>query len=282
MGFFSGNYYKEGPGVKKNERQKKGFFSFFEIYIRNFWKLFGIGFVYSAISVLTLGIGNGLAKAGMTHVVRSMGRQKHSFGFSDFFETIKKNWKQSLIIGFLNVVLMGLLGLDIWYFWGYISNAKDLAVTQILGLGVSLALLIIVTFIKYYIWTMTITFSLTIKQMVKNAFHFSFLNVGRNILIAFVMGLIYVGLYFLAIINGGFFVVAAIILACVVPGFKMSLIHANVFPSIKKYIIDPYYAEHKGEDIEKRRALGLEVGEDEVWEEKQEESLFTDTVSNED
>ena len=61
----------------------------------------------------------------------------------------------------------------------------------------------------------------------------------------------------------------------------MSLIHANVFPSIKKYIIDPYYAEHKGEDIEKRRALGLEIGEDEVFEE-QEESLFTDTVSNND
>ena len=281
MGFFSGNYYKEGPGVKKNERQKKGFFSFFEIYIRNFWKLFSISFVYSAISVLTLGIGNGLAKAGMTHVVRSMGRQKHSFGFSDFFDTIKKNWKQSLIMGFLNVILMALLSLDVWYFWGYISNTKELAVTQILGLGVSLALLIIVTFIKYYIWTMTITFSLTIKQMVKNAFHFSFLNVGRNILIAVVMGLIYVGLYFLAVINGGFFVVAAVILTCIVPGFKMSLIHANVFPSIKKYIIDPYYAEHKGEDIEKRRALGLEVGDDEVWDE-QEESLFTDTVSNDD
>ena len=147
MGFFSGNYYKEGPGVKKNERQKKGFFTFFEIYIRNFWKLFGIGFIYSAISVLTLGIGNGLAKAGMTHVVRSMGRQKHSFGLSDFFDTIKKNWKQSLILGLLNVILMALLTLDIWYFWGYISNTSELAVTQILGLGISLGLLIIVTFI---------------------------------------------------------------------------------------------------------------------------------------
>lgn len=279
MGFFSGNYYKEGPGVKKNERQKKEFFTFFEIYIRNFWKLFGIGFIYSAISVLTLGIGNGLAKAGMTHVVRSMGRQKHSFGLSDFFDTIKKNWKQSLILGFVNVVLMAVLALDIWYFWGYISNTEELAVTQILGLGVSLSLLIVVTFIKYYIWTMTITFSLTIKQMVKNAFHFSFLNVGRNILIAVVMGLVYAGLYTLATVNGGFFVIAAILLACVVPGFKMSLVHANVFPSIKKYIIDPYYAEHKGEDIEKRRALGLEIDDDEIFE-PQEESLFTDTVSD--
>ena len=30
---------------------------------------------------------------------------------------------------------------------------------------------------------------------------------------------------------------------------------------IKKYIIDPYYAEHPGEDIEKRQALGIEVEE---------------------
>ena len=31
MGFFSKSYYKEGPGVQKNERKKKGFFAFFEM-----------------------------------------------------------------------------------------------------------------------------------------------------------------------------------------------------------------------------------------------------------
>ena len=46
-------------------------------------------------------------------------------------------------------------------------------------------------------------------------------------------------------------------------------------------MIDPYYREHKGEDIEKRRALGLEISPDELPPEQPEEteSIFTDTVS---
>ena len=47
-------------------------------------------------------------------------------------------------------------------------------------------------------------------------------------------------------------------------------------------MIDPYYAEHKGEDIEKRRALGLDIPEDELENDEKEESLFTDTVSSPD
>ena len=37
----------------------------------------------------------------------------------------------------------------------------------------------------------------------------------------------------------------------------MSLIQFNVFPEVKKYIIDPYYEQHPDEDVEKRRELGL-------------------------
>ena len=41
------------------------------------------------------------------------------------------------------------------------------------------------------------------------------------------------------------------------PSFRSFLIQYNVFPEVKKYIIDPYYEEHPDEDIEKRRELGL-------------------------
>ena len=283
MGLFSSSYYKEGPGVEKNERKKKGFFAFFEIFFRNFWGLFMVGFVYSAISILSLGFANGLAKSGMTHIARSVGREKHSFLFSDFFETIKKNWKQSLALGIINVVFMAILGVDIWYFWSYITNpeVEGMAMLQVIGLGVSLAVLIVATFIKYYIWTMTITFSLTIKQMLKNSFQFVFLNFARNLLASVILGLFYLAIFVIYLINGGFAIVAFIILLGVLPGFKALLVHFISFPQIKKYMIDPYYAEHKGEDIEKRRALGLDIPDDELENEEKEESIFTDTVSKE-
>ncbi len=280
MGLFSNSYYKEGPGVEKNERKKKKFFAFFEIYFRNFWGLLTVGFVYSAISILSLGLANGFAKSGMTYIARSIGREKHSFLFSDFFDTIKKNWKQSLAIGIINVIFMAIIGVDVWYFWGYITapDLKGTALMQIIGLGVSLGVLIIATFIKYYIWTMVITFDLTIKQMIKNSFQFAFLNFGRNFLTALLLGVIYFAFFCLYGINAGFGIIAIILVLGAVPGFKALLVQFVSFPQIKKYMIDPYYAEHKGEDIEKRRALGLDISDDEIENEEKEESIFSDTV----
>ena len=285
MGFFSNSYYKEGPGVEKNERKKKKFFAFFEIYFRNFWGLFTVSFVYSLMSILSVGIANGLAKAGMTHVARSLNREKHSFLLEDFFETIKKNWKQSLALGIINVLLTAILAFDIYYFWSYISrdDLTELAVMEIIGLGLAIALAIVATYIKYYIWTMVITFSLTIKQMIKNSFQFVFLNFFKNLLVSVALGAIYFGLFCLIYTNAYFMVIAIILLIFVVPGFKTLLVQSLSFPSIKKYMIDPYYAEHKGEDIEKRRALGLDIPEDELEnEEETEKSIFTDTVSSAD
>ena len=53
-----------------------------------------------------------------------------------------------------------------------------------------------------------------------------------------------------------------------------SIFQYNIFPSIKKYVIDPYYEAHPEEDIEKRRNLGIEVETDE------EEINEDDTVFN--
>ena len=93
-GFFGlFNYEKEGPGISKNAPKKKTFLIFFETFFRNFWKFMPINLVYSLISVPV--ITGGFASVGITHVARNTARDKHSFGLSDFFDTIKKNWKQA-------------------------------------------------------------------------------------------------------------------------------------------------------------------------------------------
>ena len=85
FGFF--NYEKEGPGIDKNAPQKHGFIVFFETFFRNFWKFIPINLVYCFVSLPI--ITNGFAKVGITHVARNTARDKHSFGLSDFFDTIK-------------------------------------------------------------------------------------------------------------------------------------------------------------------------------------------------
>ncbi len=270
------DYTKEGPGVKKDEKKKKGFFSFFEVYFRNFWSYAKMGPIYWICSIFV--ITNGLSKVGITSVARSIVREKHSFLFEDFLETVKKNWKQALVLGIINTISMVLLAIDLWYFWNYL--AYDFTIFGLIGLALAFLLTVCTTFMKYYIWTLTITFDLSIKQLIKNSFHFVFLNLWRNILISVVMGIIYAALFVLSLINAYLFIVAAIILIFVVPGFKSALIQTNTFPAIKKYIIDPYYEEHKGEDIEKRLSLGLEIPEEELagYKSNDEESIFMDDI----
>ena len=62
------------------------------------------------------------------------------------------------------------------------------------------------------------------------------------------------------------------------PSFKYLLTQYFIFPSIKKYIIDPYYKEHPEEDINKRRDLGIEIEEDE----DEEEPVFSESVKFDD
>ena len=114
-GFFGlFNYEKEGPGISKNAPKKKTFIVFFETFFRNFWKFITINLVYDLISVPVLT--NGLASAGLTNVTRNIARDKHSFGLSDFFDTLKKNWKQALPAGIINTLVYAMLFFDIYFF----------------------------------------------------------------------------------------------------------------------------------------------------------------------
>ena len=267
MGLFSINYNKEGPGIEKNAPKKRTFIVFFETFFRNFWKFCPISLVYSLISLF--GITSGIASVGMTHVARNTARDKHSFGFSDFFETIKKNWKQSLIAGIINTLVYIILGFDIYYF--YFSKGSMASV----GLGISFAMLFIFTVMNYYIWTLMITFKFSLKQIYKNSFKFVFINLKNNLICFFSLLLvlaIYVGIVWifakqwLLVIT-----LEMMIFILTYPSFKFLLVQFCVFPAIRKYIIDPYYEEHPDDDIEKRRDLGLieEVYEDESDEENQ-------------
>lgn len=104
-GFFGlFNYEKEGPGISKNAPKKKTFIVFFETFFRNFWKFIPINLIFTVFFVLFPV--SGLGFVGLTHVTRNIARDKHSFGLSDFFETIKKNWKQALPAGIINTVVL--------------------------------------------------------------------------------------------------------------------------------------------------------------------------------
>lgn len=279
-GFFGlFNYDKVGPGIAKDAPKKKTFFVFFETFFRNFWKFITINIVYYLISLPI--ITNGLASAGLTNVTRNIARDKHSFGLSEFFETIKKNWKQSLACGIINTVVYTLIIFDIYFF-----TLQESSLFSTICLGISFAVFFVFTIMNFYIWTLIITFKFNLKAIYRNSFKFVFINLKGNLICFFgtvIVYAIYIGILYLLAKYYVFAIITEIaIFILTYPAFKYLMVQFCVFPSIKKYIIDPYYKEHPDEDIEKRQRLGLEVnlpkpqktdgedGEDEP------ENVFTD------
>lgn len=272
------NYEKEGPGIDKNAPKKHGFIIFFETYFRNFWKFVPINLVYCLINVPV--ITNGFANVGITHVTRNTARDKHSFGLSDFFETIKKNKKQALIAGLINSIVYILMIINLVFYWFFAKN-----ILQSIGFGFVMAVFFLFTVMNYYLWTLIITFDFKLKQAYMNSFRFVFVNLKYNLLCFFVSNIIIVGAVALLVLlpNYFFFILPIEILLYITifPCFKALLVQFCTFHSIKKYIIDPYYEEHPDEDIEKRHDLGLSTPADEIEEENNDDDedgdvIFTD------
>ena len=249
FGFF--NYDKEGPGVDKNAPEKIGFVRFFELLYKNFWKLAVNSIWYWLLTILV--IPAGFAAAGMTNITRNMAVDTHSFGTSDFFETIKKNWKQALAAGIINTLVLGFLAFDIYFFAMYVlGNLK------IVGLAISITTLMIFLVMRFYVWIILITFKLSLKQVYQNSFKLALIGFKRNVIILIGLAAMYALCYGLGIIGTGItqFLFVLIVLF-LLPGFRFLLIQFNVFENIKKYMIEPYYKDHPDEDIEIRRRLGV-------------------------
>ena len=252
------NFEKEGPGIDKNAPKKKAFVVFFETFFRNFWKFITINLVYILLSIPL--ITTGISSCGLTHVARNTARDKHSFGLSDFFETIKKNWRQALPAGILNMIITIVLVI-IFNFYNE-SYSQTGNIMSLVGLGLSLSMILIFLLMKFYMWTLMITFNLTLKQIYKNSFKFVFINLVNNLLCGIsllAVYAVYVAMYLIP--NILVWTIAAAIAVCTLPAFRFLLIQYFVFPSIKKHMIDPYYKEHPDADIELRRNLGLEIEE---------------------
>ncbi len=267
FGFFN-KYDKEGPGIAKDAPKKKTFVVFFESYFRNFWKFILINVVYTVLCVPVLT--HGMACAGITNVTRNIARDKHSFGISDFFETIRKNLKQSLAVGVINSIITVLIGFAVYFY--YASYAETASLISAAGLAVALCVAVVFYMMNFYIYTLMITFNYKLKLLYVNSFKFVIINLKKNILCALLQFLVF-GIYAIILYFSLPFIellTLELLLAILFfPAFIFLMQQYFTFPAIKKHIIDPYYAEHPDADIEKRRDLGLEV-------EEKEEATFSD------
>ena len=194
MGFLQANYDKPGAGVRKDAPQKKEFVLFFEIYARKFWNLIQANLIYVLFSLPVLTVG--LADAGLTFITRNFARERFAFIWEDYIETIKKNWKQALPIGIINLVISLILLFDIQFF--YTSGE---GISGILMLALIFFVSLVFVWMRYYIPLLIITFKLSAKQIYKNSFLLAMAGLKRNIVISLVLAALYALAYVLIRLN---------------------------------------------------------------------------------
>ena len=186
----------------------------------------------SALVLFTFGPVN----VGTTYLYRSMVREEGMFIWSDFWHAIKRNLKQGLLYGIIDLAIMGILVYDLLYFYLNLAGGTIMYVFFFL----TLAMCIVYTFMRMYIYLMMITFDLSIMKLLKNALFFSILGIKRNIM-ALLAAVVVIALwYVLRIVFFPLAVILPFIFVFSVPGLASAY---AAYPKIKEIMIDPYYEE---------------------------------------
>lgn len=185
-------------------------------------------FAIASLFVFTFGLSN----VGAAYIVRGYNRGDPIFLMSDFFSCIKRNWKQGMLIGIVDILLSFLLVFD-FLFW----NGQSGFINGIM-MYFSLFLCVLYFIMRFYIYTIAITFDLSIYKIFKDAFLLSFLGLKRNFVGLF-------GVIILAVINLYIcllFIPVGIMLPIILTlGAGMFITGYASFPVIQKYMIDPFY-----------------------------------------
>lgn len=193
----------------------------------------GIG-ICAAFLLITFGWQN----VGSTYILRSMVRGEPVFLFSDYFYAIRRNWKQGLLLGLMDAIVIFLLGFDILYFG---SMPGDYWMN--VGYYAIFALVFLYFCMRFYIYLLMVTFDLSIRKILKNALIFTVLGWKRNLMAIF-------GIAVITAINVALFPLFAITpLGIAIPLILPFLYYLSVtaftsayaaYPIIDRYMIEPY------------------------------------------
>ena len=182
----------------------------------------------------------GLVNVGTTYILRNMVKGEPIFMWSDFWYAIKRNWRQGLILGALDLVFMFVIAYDILFFY---TNIGSFMLNVFFWFSLFLA--VIYYFMRFYMYIVMITFDLSIFKILKNAVIFAILGFKRNFMALLGMALV----LFLTAGIFSIFIPLGIIIPFVCLFSTCAYMSAYAaFPKIKQYMIDPYYEEEEDDE----------------------------------
>lgn len=123
----------------------------------------------------------GPATCGLTYVVRNYAKQEHAFLFSDFFEHLKKNFKQGLAA---SAVLTTVCYLFITAFIFYLNQVAFKPI--VIAVGIIFGIILVSA--SFYIYPIMVTFDMKFKHIIKNSFIFALAKLPQNTFILIIVG----------------------------------------------------------------------------------------------
>lgn len=176
----------------------------------------------------------GLTSIGTSYILRNLIKGDPIFFFHDFFYAIKRNWRQGMIMGVIDLLCISMIGYGLFIYYMNLPNYSFF-----------FYLLLFIAFIyclmRCYIYTLIITFDLSIFKVLKNAFIFAGVAMKRNALgFLGIALLIIIDWYLLKFITPLGIIIPIIFLYgyCAYIGSYVS------WPKIKQLMVDPYEAEN--------------------------------------
>lgn len=255
------DFTREGPGVSKNnQKEKRRFFLFFELYFRKLSKIILLNVIYFFVCLPVITIGP--ATAALTYCMRNIVREEHT-DVSDFFEQFKKNFWKSIVVWLVFTLGTAIIAFGIIF---YDALAKQENILGFFGLTFSIVSAVIFLFMSYYIYMILVTFKVNFRQLFKNSFIFAFIGLGRNIITTLILGVLYGYMFinfilpvFAPIFNPEFpasLSAAALSLALYIffiPTLGSFILNFNIYPCVKKFMLDPALA--KQQEIEPEESI---------------------------
>ena len=182
----------------------------------------------------------GLSTVGLVYNIRNICNGKHTESWSDYFYAIKRNLKQGLAVGIIDLLIILLLGYDLI---AYNANAGN-SFMMLVFYYASILFAAVYYIMRFYIYIQLVTCNMTIGKMFKNALILAALGIKRN-LAAFFSSLAFALLFvYIWILLPQF----AVIFLCMFAVSFLTYIGVYcAYPNVKRYVIDPYYADHPEE-----------------------------------
>lgn len=211
----------------------------------------GWGTVIIAVCALFLFVTFGWQNLASTYLARELFRGRSLFVFSDYFYSIKKNLKQGFLMGAIDFIVSAILVFDFIYFY----NQPAELVSNLMFWGIC-GVSVIYIWMRFYLYLLLVTFDLPIKKIIKNALIFTALGIKRNIVAS--LWIVLIGGFNIAL--GLALLPANFVMVLILPffyflGFAQYTVMYAAYPTVNKYMIEPYYDEFGNPRTEEKESV---------------------------